>query len=470
MISRLMFGRLLLPYLAIVGISICLVLLAAVIVLAIHEQPVAGLTWFAMLILIASGVACWFVARDYNRKHSVEVLSAFGRAIGDTSTDLKANDIDETIALLVATVDQRFMRASRDKAQLLTIISSMSDGLIAMDDQQRILLTNRAAEQLIGISPGAIGHPLWEATSHGDLIKAASQAMLTARDTTIAMGPLEGKYVEATVRRLPVSERPGGLIIMIHDVTDMMNFQELRKEFVANVSHELRTPLTVINGFIETLRDGAMEDPQRAQHYLETVQRHTQQLTNLVNDLLDLSRLDSTENLPDNAPILVEPVLQKVFELMHPAARSKEQTLSMQIEPNLPLVMGDANSLMRAIGNLVDNAIKYTKEGGEIDVEASQQNQELIIRVCDNGIGMDEEDLPRIFERFYRVDRSRSREMGGTGLGLSIVKHIVQGHHGTVQVNSTPGRGSRFTIHLPVIAQAPQNDIDHHINVELRKS
>ncbi|HEV8293130.1 MAG TPA: ATP-binding protein, partial [Tepidisphaeraceae bacterium] len=201
---------------------------------------------------------------------------------------------------------------------------------------------------------------------------------------------------------------------------------------------------------IETLVDGAVDDKPRAKQYLETVGRHTDQLTNLVNDLLDLSRLDSTEPLAKRELVDVNAAAKKVAELMLPAAQKKRQTLRVDLTEPLPWVLGDAEYLHRALFNLIDNAVKYTREGGEIRLSTGTSDGVVTIDVSDNGIGIPLEDQPRIFERFYRVDRSRSREMGGTGLGLSIVKHVVQSHGGTIDVESAIGSGSRFSLRLPI--------------------
>jgi two-component system phosphate regulon sensor histidine kinase PhoR len=279
--------------------------------------------------------------------------------------------------------------------------------------------------------------------------------MLTGQQKTIQIGPVHGRYLEVTLCRLPATDRAGGMVIVIHDITESHRYEDLRKEFVANVSHELRTPLTMIKGFVETLRDGALDDRDRAMEYLSTVERHSDQLGNLVNDLLDLSRLDSGADISPTGSLHVEALLRRVEELMQPAATKKRQILTFDFPPNLPTILGNADYLQRAVANLVDNAIKYTKEGGRVSIVAGQNDGQIDIEIRDTGIGIPPEDLSRIFERFYRVDRSRSREMGGTGLGLSIVKHIVQNHGGSVDVASRLGTGSTFTIHLPIGRNSP---------------
>jgi two-component system phosphate regulon sensor histidine kinase PhoR len=239
----------------------------------------------------------------------------------------------------------------------------------------------------------------------------------------------------------------------MHDATQAVRYQDLRKEFVANVSHELRTPLTAIKGFAETLRDGAMADPQRGPQFLATIERHADQLTNLVNDLLELSRLEGLPGLPGVVSVDVGAIVRKAADLLRPAAERERQTLAVEVAPDLPPLNGNPDYLERAVVNLLDNAVKYTPEGGTITVAATADDARVMVAVTDTGIGIPAADLPRIFERFYRVDRSRSRDMGGTGLGLSIVKHIAQAHGGSVTVTSTPGRGSSFILNLPPAGQ-----------------
>jgi two-component system phosphate regulon sensor histidine kinase PhoR len=345
--------------------------------------------------------------------------------------------------------------ATKDQAQLLTVISSMSDGLVATDHQQRILLTNDAARDLMSFrAPEAIGKQLWEIIPIEAVLKAVTEVSLTGERKTVSVGPVSGRHLDVTVCRLPL--RPAGFVIVAHDVTETMRYEELRKEFVANVSHELRTPLTVIKGYVETLKDGALDDRSRAIQYLSTVERHTEQLTNLVDDLLSLSRLDSTPGVPQPKPVHLTRIAHKVAELMNPAAARKGHKLIVQATDGMHPIAGNPEYLERAVSNLVENAIKYTKENGLIKLivrpGSGSESGLVLVEVSDNGIGIPAEEVPRIFERFYRVDRSRARDMGGTGLGLSIVKHVVQAHGGTIEVKSEPGKGSTFRLKFPISA------------------
>ena len=286
---------------------------------------------------------------------------------------------------------------------------------------------------------------LWDILTHERVTDAVTEVSLTGQRTTIELGPVRERHLEVTVCRLPL--RPAGFVIVTHDVTEAMRYEELRKEFVANVSHELRTPLTMIKGFVETLLGGAIDDPPRARQYLATVQKHSDQLERLVVDLLDLSRLDSSGAAPTMQPVRLDDVAARVVEELAPSTERKGQVLALS--KAAALVMGDEAQLERAMINLVDNAIKYSGTGGRIEVAVAEDGAYATVRVTDDGPGIALSDQPRIFERFYRVDRSRAREMGGTGLGLSIVKHIAQAHGGSVELSSALGCGSTFTLRLP---------------------
>jgi two-component system phosphate regulon sensor histidine kinase PhoR len=342
------------------------------------------------------------------------------------------------------------LQAGQQADQLLSIISAMGEGIVATDAQQKIVYVNPAAGALLGFDhAGALGKPLWQLLRFERIIRAASDVLESGGREHFELGAVSGRYIEISLTRYPPHGAPHGLLLVAHDTTQSVRYQELRKEFVANVSHELRTPLTVIKGFVETLRDGALHDPAIAPDYLAKIERHTNQLTNLVNDLLELSRLESQPDLPRRVTVDLAAVARKTVDLLLPAAQARHQALDLNVPAHLPLVLGNPDYLERAIANLIDNAIKYTPEGGRIHVSATANGAGVTLEVTDNGIGIPPDDIPRIFERFYRVDRSRSREMGGTGLGLSIVKHIVQAHGGSLDVLSTPGQGSTFRFRLP---------------------
>jgi two-component system phosphate regulon sensor histidine kinase PhoR len=357
---------------------------------------------------------------------------------------ISLNTMAESLSKLVA-------QTNKDKAELLTILSSMSEGVIATDTHQRVLLVNDAAAKLLGFDAAhAVGRRLFEVVRNEQILHAAGDVLSRAERRLISIGPVSTRHLDVTLCTFPNEGAAQGLVIVAHDITQSFQYQELRKEFVANVSHELRTPLTVIKGFVETLLDGAWLDQAKAPEYLNTILRHTNQLTNLVSDLLELSKLESQGQTARRVPIDLGAVVQRAYELLLPAAQRKNQTLDLDIAPDLRQVNGNADYIERAVANLIDNASKYTPENGHIKVRAHRNGQFAVIEVADDGIGIPKDDIPRIFERFYRVDRSRSREMGGTGLGLSIVKHVAQVHGGAVEVDSTPAKGSTFRLKLPM--------------------
>jgi two-component system phosphate regulon sensor histidine kinase PhoR len=442
-------------------------------------RGIAMILIIAFVVVLVAAVASTFAAYRFAAGHVDDIAHLFAQAVpaaAPNKPDLSGNrDRESTLYDVARTFHELMDIASKDQAQLLTIIGSMSDGLVATDHQQRILLTNKAAEEMLlfrTIVPR--GKQLWEVIPIEGVLKAVTEASLTGEQKRVSVGPVNGRYLEVTITRLPL--RPAGFIIVAHDVTETMRYEELRKEFVANVSHELRTPLTVIKGYVETLQDGALDDRPRAQQYLATVQRHTENLSSLVDGLLSLSRLDSTNAVPSPRPVHLGKIAQKVSESMTPRAHTMGHKLVLQIADGLPPVTGNPEYLERAVANLVENAIKYTRGGGggggggeaagliKLIVRGGSSAEpgggNVIVEVVDNGVGITEEHLPRIFERFYRVERSRSRDAGGTGLGLSIVKHIVQAHGGQIEVESTPGVGSTFRVTLPAARGAAEQAPD----------
>ena len=473
---RLLLRRFVLPQLLIISILAGAIVWVAAIQLGHATEDEGQFTrgiipilLIALVAAVAAALASTLAAYRFAVSHTDDIAHLFAQAVpaaAPKKPDLIGNrDRESTLYDVARTFHELMDMACKDQAQLLTIIGSMSDGLVATDHQQRILLTNQAAEEMLmfrTIVPR--GKQLWEVIPIEGVLKAVTEASLTGEQKRVPVGPVNGRYLEVTITRLPL--RPAGFIIVAHDVTETMRYEELRKEFVANVSHELRTPLTVIKGYVETLQDGAIDDRPRAQQYLATVQRHTENLSSLVDDLLSLSRLDSTSSVPSPRPVHLGKIAQKVSESMTPRAHKMGHKLVLQIADGLLPVIGNPEYLERAVANLVENAIKYTRGGagesaGMIKLIVRAENGgAVVVEVVDNGVGIAEEDVPRIFERFYRVERSRSRDAGGTGLGLSIVKHIVQAHGGLIEVESTPGVGSTFRMKFPAAPAADEQAPD----------
>ena len=365
------------------------------------------------------------------------------------------NGLAEAMNSMAAQLDERLRTVVRQRNEQEAVLSSMIEGVFAIDADQKILRINKAAGDLLDINPGsAVGRHIREVTRKVDLHRFVELA-LASKDTIEAELSIihrrDEKYLQAHGTQLRAGDgKKIGALIVVHDVTRLRRLENLRRDFVANVSHELKTPITAIKGAVETLRDGAMDDPQKGKSFLEIAGRQADRLNAIIEDLLALSRLE--RDAEARGIILTEQQLQPLLESAMQACTSSAETQHVETrlfcsgqltaKVNAPL-------FEQAVMNLLNNAIKYSDEGGVVTVEGWQDNGRVMIKFQDRGIGIPKEHLPRIFERFYRVDAARSRSLGGTGLGLAIVKHIVQAHNAEISVHSTPGVGSVFTISLP---------------------
>ncbi len=333
----------------------------------------------------------------------------------------------------------------------------MVEGVITVDTEERILDVNQSGARLLNVDPEKIrGKSILLAIRNTHLQNFVKNALACA-------APFEGefssrmgesgkeKHFYAHGARLQNSQgRVTGVLIVINDVTTLRRLESIRQDFVANVSHELKTPITSIEGFTETLLDGALNDPEDARHFVEIIGKQASRLHAIVEDLLALSRVEQEAKHQEIVlhQVAVLPVVQAAIQACSLKMEKEARTIELACPPVISAAINPP-LLEQALINLLDNAIKYSGKGSTVKVECEKQGDEVMIRVRDNGVGISSKDLPRIFERFYRVDKARSTKMGGTGLGLSIVKHIVSAHHGLVSVESSLGKGSIFTIHLP---------------------
>lgn len=337
--------------------------------------------------------------------------------------------------------------AERTRAQQKAFFNSMTEGLLLLDDRGTIHTSNRALHEIFNVSEQLTGKTVMEAFR----LHALSDIVEKLKTEQHVLGfelevpALKSKWVEVNASTiLDDDKRRLGAVLVFHDVTRLKQLENTRQEFVANVSHELRTPLSMIKGYAETLLSGAMSDPEVSTRFLQTIERHADRLAHLINDLLTISQLESGRMDLNPAPTKIGSVVDSVFQELRARADALQVATENGIESEVT-VAADPERLRQVFLNLVENAIKYGKKGGRVVVSAERPDTHTIqVSVADDGPGIPPDALPRIFERFYRVDKARSRETGGTGLGLAIVKHIIQSHGGRVWVQSELGKGSTF--------------------------
>ncbi len=366
---------------------------------------------------------------------STDELGALGRALN----------------VMVVRLREQFENLEAERAKATAILDGMVEGVIAVDGRESILLMNERARAMLGVGPGrGEGKPFLEVVRNADLheiFRASRTAGDVARQELRLTTPAE-RVLRVTAVPLRLAGEETGLVMVLDDVTELRRLEQVRTEFVANVSHELRTPLTAIQGYLETLLGGALDEPEHARRFLEVAFRHTERLGRLLNDLTDLSNIELGKVALRLAATPLAPVVDSVLGIMAGRAREGGVGLTGAIAPGLG-VHADHDRLAQVLINLVDNAVKYTPPGGAVTVSAHRLGGQVELTVTDTGAGIPPADLPRITERFYRVDRARSRELGGTGLGLAIVKHLVLAHGGTLVLESQLGQGTTIRVTLP---------------------
>jgi len=421
------------------------------------------MVWFAFCLLVAVFlVAALVVWRRWIAPwKDVEELS---KAIVDQSPPRKflisANPESRSIGLaLEKLVDrQRELeeRFREGEFSVQAVFGAMLDGLVVVDDRRRVRMMNREFRRMFGLEEADPGGPLLETIRHASIDRLVMEAIRVRepRRESIQMsrGPSDGREMEVSAvplgENLPEAE---GAVVLFHDVTQLRQMEEIRRDFVANVSHELRTPLSIFRGYLETLLDDPQQPPGELLRILEVMERHSDRLHALVEDVLSLARLESPAAELDLSEISLAEFLREILRDWEKRLEAKQLKSQLDAPRDLPKLEADENRLQEIIYNLLDNAVKYSQPGSLVSLRAAVNGDRMVrISVSDEGIGIREEDLPRIFERFYRADKARSRELGGTGLGLSIVKHIAQLHGGTAEAQSEPGKGTTISVLLPV--------------------
>jgi two-component system, OmpR family, phosphate regulon sensor histidine kinase PhoR len=420
---------------------------------------------FGSAFLIAVGLSIW-LARSLTKPLSDMATAARQLAGGNYSVRIQTSSRDE-VGLLAATLNHmtdelrsKIEELSEDRAQLLAMLTSMVEGVMVLDYKGRILQVNPALERMFGVTRAETrGRPSLEVFGHSELNALVSSVLATRtgqKDEIILTPSGRCLDVEASVAG-GEQDNEACAVLVFHDITELRRLENIRKDFVANVSHELRTPLTSIKGYVEALLDGGKDDPETSVRFLEIILKQSDRLNLILEDLLQLSKIESGQLQFKKEPLHIGSVIERTIAMIKPLAEKKQHRLRSQVAADLPLISGDEERLVQVLANLLDNAIKYTPEGGQITVAARRispsraeaPRTSIELTVTDTGIGIPEQDRPRVFERFYRVDKARSRELGGTGLGLAIVRHIVEGHGGQIWVEGNMPTGSRFVVRLP---------------------
>jgi two-component system phosphate regulon sensor histidine kinase PhoR len=425
-----------------------------------HVNDMSQLSWpIAVLTAVAALFLSLVLARRVSRPLQELADGADRLALGEYGWKVYATGHDELGQLaesfnrMSERLAEQFAHLDDDRQQLRTILSGMIEGVVALDAEQRILFANdRAAELLDFPTEAAVGRKLWEMVRHRPLQEVVRHALSTDEPSRQELHWDGNPARSLTVHAARLSGAPTrGAVLVLHDTSELRRLEQLRQEFVANVNHELKTPLSVIKACVETLLDGAVDDADHRGQFLDQIADQAERLHALILDLLSLSRIETGTEVYNFDRVPISDVVSVCIERYRARAESNQQILEA-VPPGLngeAVAWADEEAVNHILENLIDNALKYTPPSGRIRVGWRLEDKAVCFEVEDTGIGIPERDLPRIFERFYRVDKARSRALGGTGLGLSIVKHLVQAMDGTITATSHLGRGTRFLVRLP---------------------
>lgn len=417
----------------------------------------AGLAVALAFSLLGLAVG-WQLMRRTHRALSDLAEHVDAVAAGDFSRSLPDEDrlewgpLGTALVQMQHRIGQQVRELDQDRRELQAVFRCMAEGVIVIDGTQQVQFINEAASQLLRLPIDACrGRKLWELIRHRPFVEAA-EAVLRSEEPVRC--EIDWSARDDRVLALHGSSLAGaslrGAVLVLQDISELRRLERMRQDFVANVSHELKTPLAAIQAVVETLLDGAIHDPVHNVKFLERVRENSERLSFLVQDLLTLSRIQSGQEMLEIQSLDLAPIVDQCIQRQEHRAQAQQQRLSCEPPPAPVLCRADEDALHHMLDNLVDNAIKYTPPGGSIMLRWREEAGEAVIEVADSGVGIPDKDLPRVFERFYRVDKARSRELGGTGLGLSIVKNLAQALSGRVTAESQVGIGSTFRIVLPL--------------------
>ncbi|WP_026485544.1 two-component system histidine kinase PnpS [Caldanaerobius polysaccharolyticus] len=428
--------------------------------------------YITLSVLLGSSIAVLLGIRFL--KHITQPIYEITKIAEDISngklTQPINDDYEDEIGMLARAIKKMTERLNLTiselydrNAKLEAVLTSIVNGVVAIDNEEKVLLINNAAAKILGLNADdVIGRHILELMRSSKMHDIIEDILKNKRyyESEIELFYPEYRYLKIYTNpiRTPVvsgyqlygENAEAGLVIVLNDVTEIKKLEKMRSEFAANVSHELRTPLTSIKGFVETLREGALEDKNTADKFLEIIDLETERLTRLINDILTLSEIEGLKGDIKLVPEKVKDIVEEVIYMLKNQAEEKNITVTYDIKPPELVMNTNRDRMKQMLLNLVENGIKYTGVRGHVDIKVNAEGEKVVFSVKDDGIGIPKEHIPRLFERFYRVDKSRSRKLGGTGLGLAIVKHIVNSFNGTITVKSEVKKGTEFIIQLPL--------------------
>jgi two-component system phosphate regulon sensor histidine kinase PhoR len=418
-------------------------------------RPVLTATLTALSVALVGGalIAWLFAARigqrvrliaEVARRYRSGNLTPPGLGFGDDELGDVARTLDESVQEIARRLDEQ----TRDRARMEAILGGMVEGVIIVSAQGRLQLVNHAARQMLKVDEPAIGRPYVETIRHPAIAELVAAVLFGRAPEPLQLSPPRDPSRTILARAAPATGAGAqGVVLVLLDITDLRRADQIRRDFVANVSHELRTPLTAIRGYVEALADGGTS-AEESRRFLDIITRHTERMERLVKDLLRLARLDAGQETLEVIACETRSLIDNVIADVMPSADQRRQRFDVAVAAGGEAVRADPAKLHDALRNLVANAITYAPERSTIRIDAAPIAGRVAITVADEGPGIPEHDLSRVFERFYRVEKSRARDPGGTGLGLAIVKHLVELHGGTVRAANGPRGGARFTITL----------------------
>lgn len=434
--------------------------LAAVVVIALLGGLSASYALGAIVLIVAmAAFAALPLALDIAMLRGKAAEIAFGEQVDNRSdywTPL-GGSVGRQLqgARRRVAIAQQAFEVRADEAE--RIVEALAEPLFVLDSRRWILHSNRAAQDIFGTE--LAGRNLTQVLRNPDVLRAAERCLASGGQAEIEFSLIHpvARNMKAHMRALPKRGTVGdALLLTLQDLTAVRRAEQMRVDFVANVSHELRTPLTSLGGFIETMQTVARNDEAARDRFLGIMATETNRMNRLVDDLLSLSRIEMEEHNPPAHPVALAPVVESVVDLLGPVIEERGTTVELDLPADLPSVAGDEDQLAQVCRNLLENAVKYGRPKGHVRIAASCAGRQVSLAFQDDGEGIPEEFLYRLTERFFRVEKARSRSVGGTGLGLAIVKHIVNRHRGRLEIESTVGKGSAFTVHLPVFSEKPQ--------------